>query len=259
VLPLVHRSEAYLLSKQYPEALADAEAVLEKDEVVAASRLKAEILAQMGRLDEAIKVIEGLCQKLPNQAELKTQLALYHLLNKEPQEAISAYDDILLLDPENFVALRSRGDAYLNMGKHAEAIADFEHALRVQPEDTTLLNNLAWVLATSPDAEIRNGARAVELATKACELTEYKMPHILSTLAAAFAESGNFDTAVEWSQKAVNLEDSDVQEQLAKELASYQNKQPWRERQTVETMELPKVQLEPMEVEKEQGETKATE
>jgi tetratricopeptide (TPR) repeat protein len=233
LLPLVHRAEAYLHDGKLEQALADTDAVLEKQQVVAAHRLRGEILAQLNRLDEAIAEMQQLTKSVPNQPELKIQLALYYLINKQPREAISEYDDVLLLNPDNFLALRSRGDAYLNIGKHKEAIADFEAALKLEPEDTTILNNLAWVLATSPEAEVRNGKRAVELATKACELTEYKMPHILSTLAAAFAESGNFDTAIEWSQKAVDMDDPENDEQLAKELASYQKKEPWRERQEV--------------------------
>jgi tetratricopeptide (TPR) repeat protein len=237
LLPLVHRAEAYLHDGKLEEALADTDAVLEKQQVVAAHRLRGEILAQLNRLDEAIAEMQQLTKSVPNQPELKIQLALYYLINKQPKEAISEYDDVLLLNPENFLALRSRGDAYLNIGKHKEAIDDFEAALKLEPEDTTILNNLAWVLATSPEAEVRNGKRAVELATKACELTEYKLPHILSTLAAAFAESGNFDTAIEWSQKAVDMDDPENDEQLEKELASYQKKEPWRERQDVGSIE----------------------
>jgi tetratricopeptide (TPR) repeat protein len=233
VLPLVHRAEAYLNDKQYEKALADVDAVLEEQQVVAAHRLRGEILAQLERLDEAIDEMQQLTKAVPNQPELKMQLAMYYLIDKQPEEAISEYDDVLLLDPENFLALRSRADAYLNVGKHAEAIADFEEALKLEPEDSSVLNNLAWVLATSPEANLRDGKRAVDLATKACELTEYKLPHILSTLAAAFAESGNFDNAVEWSQKAVDMHDPENDAQLAKELASYQKKQPWREKQDV--------------------------
>jgi len=92
-----------------------------------------------------------------------------------------------------------------------------------------VLNNLAWVLATSPDENLRDGKRAIELATKACELTEYKLPHILSTLAAGYAETGNFQTALKWSQKAVELGSEDQLEPLTKELESYQAKKPVRE------------------------------
>ena len=70
------------------------------------------------------------------------------------------------------------------------------------PEESGLLNNLAWVLATSPNDKVRDGKRSIELATKACELTEYKEAHILSTLASGYAEEGDFETAKKWSAKA---------------------------------------------------------
>jgi tetratricopeptide (TPR) repeat protein len=97
------------------------------------------------------------------------------------------------------------------------------------------------VLATSPDDKLRDGKRAIELATKACEVTKYEKPHILSTLAAAYAETGDFETAKKWSRKAVELgiQDKEVDEQLKQELESYEQKKPWRERQTVEEKEDP--------------------
>jgi tetratricopeptide (TPR) repeat protein len=162
------------------------------------------------------------------------QLALYYQVDNRPRKAVDIYTEILAQEPDNFPARRSRGDAYLAVGDHPAAVADFEEALKHVADDPALLNNLAWVLATSPDAGVRNGKRAVELATKASELTDYNKPHILSTLAAAFAENGDFQTAIEWSQKAVNLDESEQAEQLAKELASYRGGQPWRERQSAD-------------------------
>jgi tetratricopeptide (TPR) repeat protein len=96
------------------------------------------------------------------------------------------------------------------------------------------LNNLAWVLATSPDDQLRNGQLALELATRACEVTEYQAAHILSTLAAAQAELGNFDKAIENSTQAVEKGSDEMKEQLQKELDSYQQNQPWREIQELE-------------------------
>jgi FimV-like protein len=71
------------------------------------------------------------------------------------------------------------------------------------------------------------------LATKACEVTEYKEGHILSTLAAAYAESGDFEKAREWSKKAIEIGREDQKEALSKELASYMEDKPWRELQDV--------------------------
>ncbi len=235
LMTLLHRADAYMADKRFQEALADIEIVLEKQpSFVAAHRLRAEILTRLDRLAEAIDKIERVSAAMPDQIELKNQLALYYLVAKQPSKAIEAYSDILDQQPNNFSALQSRGDAFLTIGKHAEAISDFTRALKLKPEDTTLLNNLAWVLATSPEDGLRDGDRALELATRACELTGYNTPHILSTLAAALAETGDFEAAIERSQQAVNLNDPEHGEQLVKELESYQQGNPWREKQTLE-------------------------
>ena len=99
-----------------------------------------------------------------------------------------------------------------------------------------MLNNLAWVLATSPDDAVRNADRSIELGLKACELTKYQRPHILSTLAAGYAEKGDWETAIKWSTKAVELgaKDDMIDDQLKKELESYKEKKPWREKQEIE-------------------------
>ncbi|MFM9065470.1 MAG: hypothetical protein ACKOOI_20910 [Pirellula sp.] len=99
------------------------------------------------------------------------------------------------------------------------------------------MNNLSWVLSTSPEDSVRNGDRALETGLQACELTEYKKSHILSTLAAAYAELGQFDKAIEWSTKAVELgtkEEAEQIQQLKEELKSYQEKKPWREKKETE-------------------------
>lgn len=235
LLTLLHRADAYMAAKKYDEALADIEIVLEKQpSLVAAHRLRAEILTRLDRLDEAVDEMERVSAAMPDQVELKMQLALYYLVDKQVSKAIDTYSDVLDVQRDNFTAIQSRGDAYLNIGKHAEAIADFTRALKLKPDDTTLLNNLAWVLATSPEDGLRDGERAVELATHACELTEYQQAHILSTLAAAHAETGDFKAAIQRSQQAVDMNDPEHGDQLVKELESYRRGEPWREKQSIE-------------------------
>ena len=130
----------------------------------------------------------------------------------------------------------------MSLGDHADAIADFEKAIELAPKDeedrSGSLNNLSWVLSTSPLDNVRDGKRSLDYAIEACELTDYAKPHILSTLAAAYAETGDFEKAIEWSSKAVTIatENKDKQlEQLESELKSYQEKKPWREK--IETKE----------------------
>ncbi|WP_428307616.1 tetratricopeptide repeat protein [Lacipirellula sp.] len=248
MLPLIHRSEAYLNDKQYDKALADIETVMkENPELPVAHGLKAQTLASLERFPEAIEELKKLTEDEEAQPEFQLQLALYYLFANQPREAIAAYSELLEQDGDNFPALRGRADAYLNIGEHAKAVADFKKALEVEPKESGLLNNYAWVLATSPDDNVRDGKLAVELATKACEVTDNKESHILSTLAAAYAETGDFDKATEWSKKAIetfetqreaavkagNQEKVDeLSKELAAELATFEAKKPWRERQT---------------------------
>jgi tetratricopeptide (TPR) repeat protein len=200
-------------------------------------------------MDKAIDQLEQLLRMSPGNTPILNRLGSFYLMAGRPRKTIETFSQIVEQDPENFEALRYRGDAYLNIGQHAEAIADFERALAIEDNDESLLNNFAWVLATSPDDEVRDGQRAIKLATKAAELTNHQTPHVLSTLGAAYAETGDFDSAKKWSRKAVELAQKTVDsatadddrkklqsdvEQLQKELESYEKGEPVRERQTAE-------------------------
>lgn len=238
ILPRIHRAEANVQAGQHEQAVADVDAILEKHpDFVPAVRMKAEIFASQQDWDRAIDVLQEFSERAPHVAEVSLQLAIYHLVDKQPQAAIEAYSRALIADSDNFLALRGRGDAYLNVGDHHAALSDFERAIQVESDDPELLNNFAWLLATSPDDDVRDGKRAIELARQASEATEYKKPHVLSTLAAAYAETGDFASAREWSQKAVAMNDPVHGDQLAKELKSYEEEKPWRERQTVDAAE----------------------
>jgi len=87
----------------------------------------------------------------------------------------------------------------------AGAVAVYHAALQTHPDLPELLNNLAWLLATCPDAQTRDGAQAVKYAERACALTHYTATTIVGTLAAAYAESGRFDDAILTAQKACDL------------------------------------------------------
>ncbi len=185
--------------------------------------------AALDQFDDAIADMEKLARADPENVEWKLQLGSYQVAAKRPRKAVEIFTSVLQRDPENILALRGRGDALLNYGKHAEAIADYEAVLKIQPEHSGVLNNLAWTLATSPDDKLRDGRRAVKLATTACEETQYQEAHILSTLASAYAEIGDFESAVKWSTKAVEISPDELKEQLTKELESYREEKPWRE------------------------------
>lgn len=227
---LLMRSHLYESMNKTDEALADVNHVLRNvPGLPQALRTRAAILAGAGKYDAAAADLVTVSKQDPKDTTALLQLAMVYNAQKHLAKALQAYDSVLKLEADNWVAYRGRADAYLSVGKQKEAIADYEAALKLQPKNSGILNNLAWVLATSPSDELRDGKRAIDLATLACEETEYKQAHILSTLAACYAETGDFTTAIKWSTKAVEMGDEKVKENLTKELKSYEAKKPWRE------------------------------
>jgi tetratricopeptide (TPR) repeat protein len=250
VATLMIRSAVLFELKQSDKALADVEKAIQvAPRLVQPYLMRAEILAATDRVDEAIAQLEKIVKEAPGNTQLLNRLGSFYLMAGQPRKAIETLSQVIEQEPDDFNALRFRADAHLNIGEHAEAAADFNKALALNGEDESLLNNYAWVLATSPDDKVRDGKKAIELATKAAELSGHQTPHILSTLGAAYAETGDFESAKKWSQQAIDLAKKSVeaakddaerderkhdQEQLEKELASYEKHEPVRERQTAE-------------------------
>jgi tetratricopeptide (TPR) repeat protein len=227
---LLLRASIYQDIGQREKALADIDRTLKaKPRLAIAWRMRTMLLATQGKLDQGIEELEKFRQSNPKDLPTLLQLAIFYSAQKRHDKAIAMYGTLLHENPNNEVALRSRADESLSIGDHAGAVADYERSLTINAKDPGVLNNLAWVLATSPVDTLRNGKRAIHLATEAATITDYKQAYILSTLAAAYAESGDFKTAMQWSEKAVELGPAEQTEGLKKELASYKNKKPWRE------------------------------
>lgn len=213
--------------------------------------LRFQVSSAQKRYDEAIQDVTRLAKNDPQQPDFLLQLAMLYQLNDQPSMAVKFTDKLILLDKTNGLAYRTRGDAKLSIGDQAGAAADYKKALEFlknkEEERSGLLNNLAWILATSPEDSLRDGKQAIKLGKEACELTEYKEAHILSTLAACYAETGDFEEAIKWSTKAVELGAKDAHEQLEqleKELKSYQESKPWREKQEVKENKAPVIKPE---------------
>lgn len=216
------------------------------------------IAIEEGRFADAISDMQILVERNPNDSFRQLQLGSLYLQDERPRKAIEIYTALLEKEPEDTSVLRSRADAYLAVGEHRKAIADYEKALKLigDKDDqehkralSGILNNFAWVLATSPQDDIRDGKRSVQLSLRAVKLTDESEAHVLSTLAAGYAEVGDFEKAIQWSEKAVKKGQADVEEgksrervqldQLESELESYRRKEPWREKQETEENKVP--------------------
>jgi tetratricopeptide (TPR) repeat protein len=126
----------------------------------------------------------------------------------------------------------NRAKTKMSDGEFAEAISDYEAAVRVDPGYALAFNDLAWLRATCPVAEFRDGAKAVEQASKASELTNFKKARYVGTLAAAYAEAGDFKSAVKWQKKAIDLlteEEEQLRADFEERLKLYQSGKPYRQ------------------------------
>jgi tetratricopeptide (TPR) repeat protein len=160
---------------------------------------------------------------------------LAQLLRKagQLQSAAEHYRVTLQIRPSDMNARLNLANILPQLGRTAEAIQLYNDVLQVDPDSLDALNNLAWLFATSSKDNIRDGSRAVQLAQRACELTKYKITPLVGTLAAAYAEAGQFTDAVATAEKACALatesKDAKLLQKNQELLALFRNGHPYRE------------------------------
>jgi tetratricopeptide (TPR) repeat protein len=132
-------------------------------------------------------------------------------------------------DPHNPLPYLYRANLSLVQHKDEQARADLDKALRLPRRDIYVLSAIAWLRATSPDTFFRDGREAVQAARRACDLTKWKDLGMIDTLAAAYAETGDFDRAITYEKRAMQAFSGDVLKETEKRLASYREHKPYRE------------------------------
>jgi len=175
-------------------------------------------LSLAGRQDEAIPRFEAVLQIDPGFLPAHISLGNALLQRGQPAQAATHFQSVLKIRPNDAGMHQNLGLCWFQMGRMEEAKSEYEQALQLQPNDPGIQNNLAWLLAAGPAASLRDGSRAVELASQASALTGGDNPIVLHTLAAAFAEAGRFSDAVETAQRAAQLAEAQANPSLAKQL-----------------------------------------
>ena len=143
------------------------------------------------------------------------------------EEAIEAFEQLIQMKTNDPLIFSYRGEAYNELGYYEKAIESFRQSITTQ-NDADSYHALACFYATCPDSKFRDGNKALELAQQACEMTNYKDAYCLSGLAAAYAECGDFQKAIEYQEKGITLIGKEITEEWKKELAAYQAGKPYR-------------------------------
>jgi protein O-mannosyl-transferase len=193
----------------------------------------ADALARKGRSDEAMVHYEEAIRLQPNYADAYYNRGNVLFAEGRIDKAVEDWEKTLQIQPGYADAHTGLGNALLRKGLLREAIANYEKALALAPEDPHSRINIAWVLATASDASIRDGAKAVEFAQKAVELSNTEDPKFLRALAAAYAEAGRFSEAIEAAQRGMEIATGQSNFQLANllqgDIALYRGGLPLRQ------------------------------
>jgi protein O-mannosyl-transferase len=185
----------------------------------------ANALAREGRPEEAIIHYEEAVRLRPDYGDTYYNFGSVLFQQGRIDDAITQWQKALAIQPNDAAAHTSLGNAFLQKGRPDEAIVHYQRAVEINPREVNARNNMAWVLATSSDASIRNGTMAVSLATQAVEISGGKDAIFFRTLAASYGECGKFADAIAAAEKgemiAISRGDSHLARTFEKDIALY--------------------------------------
>ena len=229
-LAYFHRANLAYGRKQYDKALEDYNTVIRNDpEFDWAYHVRGWIYYRQKDYDKALADYEKAIQLVPTEAVFYRDRGNIALLRKQYDRALADLGKAIELDPKYPSPWLQRGRAWLLQKEYTRALADFEKAVEVAPKDataSTYYTTLALVWAGCPEARFRDGTKALEAAEKAYQLA--KGPGEMAALAAAHAELGQFDKAVEWQTRATDSVPVELKDAYRARLKLYQDQKPYR-------------------------------
>ena len=228
------RGCCYYRLHDHDGALADSNHALDiNNKLAGAYHLRGNVYSDRKEYDRAISEYDAAIALDPNYAETYVARGMVHSERKNYDQAMLDYNRAIKLNSQSASAYLNRGHVWQKRGLYSPAVADFATSLRLDPrqERGGAQDALAWLLATCPDATVRDGKRAVELASMACEMTAWTDPWCLESLAAACAEAGEFAEAVKWQKKRLEHPQPDREglEKAQERLKLYEQGKPYRD------------------------------
>jgi len=221
------------------------------------------LLAREGRMDVAIEHFRQVVEQAPADATAHYNLGVALAMIQRTDEALGHFQQAVTIQPDYPDAQYNLADLLLARGQRGDAAAQYRAMLRFHPEDAEatlklaqaldasedwtgaiqvlrtgaerapdhvdIANYLAWLLATCPRAELRDGQAAVALAERIAERAESRSPEVLDTLAAALAQVGRFEEATQAARDAMELAaaagERDLERRIEQRLQRYQARQ----------------------------------
>jgi tetratricopeptide (TPR) repeat protein len=179
-------------------------------------------LAESGKANEALTRIDSIIAANPDNWRAHFLKAAVLVLVKRQDDALQQIDESIKLARKSNVNQQLLAQLYsskartcIDAHRYEDARKSLENSIHIDPNDTTSLNDLAWLLATAPEPRVRNPHRAISLAQKCCGLSHWTNAFSIDTLAAAYASAGNFGEAVRYQQLAMQaLSKTERTEQL---------------------------------------------
>jgi tetratricopeptide (TPR) repeat protein len=174
-------------------------------EIATAHRVLGALLCSQGAMQEGFVHLSEAVRLAPSDAAAQYLLGKALVSRGRLDEGVAHLSQAVQLDPDDAAAHFDLGTTLFRRGRTEEAIAELTSAVELDADDPAKLRELAWVLATCSESRLRDGARAVELAKRACELTGYRSIEALDVLGVCQAEVGQFAQAIRAAEQARTL------------------------------------------------------
>ena len=194
--------------------------------------LLARAYSKQGNSEKAIEHFNEALRIQPDNSILHFDMSQFLARQEQYELAIEHLNEVIKIAPDMADAYQRLGSIYRRLGKQELIVSNWNHFLKLEPESPEILNDLAWLFATSKDKNIRNPSQALKYAEKACKLTNYKHPITLDTLAVAYAATGNFQMATQVAQKALEeaaTKNVELIDQIQKRIELYRAGKPFIE------------------------------
>ena len=197
------------------------------------------LLLKMGEFGEAAQELAAAVEIDPDNLELHQHLGVALVQLGRLDEAVSVLEKVVTANPRNAPARYFLGNAKRRLGRFEEAMEAYRETLAVAPKLLEAANNLAWILSAHPDGRLRSGEEALALAERLCQVSRFKEPRFLDTLAVAYAENGQFEKATEAAQKALDIyrqarrgdRAGGAEQGIRQRLTLFEQGQPYREKE----------------------------